>query len=68
MDNLDNLQPDNNPKEEQKRIARNDAIAELEQYLEGFTKLPTHEKFSFALNVDIYYLGKYIANILKMER
>ena len=52
-------------KNDPKGISKNELIEQLESHVNYFDSLPQHEKFSFALNVDLQYFMTIILNILK---
>jgi len=52
-------------KEDNKGVTRDELIEQLEAQVNYFETLPQHEKFSFALNVDLQYFMLIILNILK---
>jgi hypothetical protein len=58
-----NKNPD--PEKNEEGITRKELIEQLEAQVEYFEKLPAHEKFSFAINADLYYFMLLIVNILK---
>lgn len=55
------------PKEIEKCVTRKELIEQLEAHVEYFEKLPNHEKFSFAINADLYYFMMVILNIFKKD-
>jgi hypothetical protein len=55
------------PENPEKRLTKHDLIDQLAAQVEYFEKLPQHEKFSFALNCDLYYFMLLISNIFKMD-
>lgn len=58
---------DKKPQEEYKQVTRQELIEQLEHQVNYFDTLPQHEKFSFAINADVYYFMLIILNILKKE-
>lgn len=67
MDQEEQIKKDENPKEIEKSITREELVEQFEAQVNYFEKLPQHEKFSFAINADLYYFMLLIVNILKRD-
>ena len=64
-EDVDTKEKEHENRNDPKGIGRDELIEQLESHVNYFDSLPQHEKFSFALNVDLQYFMTIILNILK---